>query len=137
MSHVVPDLVQKIVKGQDPLHILGTGEQVRCYTYGGDLAKGIAACMFHPAATNEDFNLSTPTSTNVKDLAELIWRKIHGAISRSAPFPTRHIPMTCRCACPKRARRSACSDLRPGRSLDTMLDEVIPWIKQEIEHGRV
>ena len=41
MSHVVPDLVQKIVKGQDPLHILGDGDQVRHYTYGGDLARGI------------------------------------------------------------------------------------------------
>src|SRR6266568_1867071 len=41
MSHVVPDLVQKIVKGQDPLHVLGDGSQVRHYTYGGDLARGI------------------------------------------------------------------------------------------------
>ena len=40
MSHVVPDLVQKVLKGQDPLHILGDGNQVRCYTYGGDLARG-------------------------------------------------------------------------------------------------
>ena len=41
MSHVVPDLVQKALKGQDPLHILGDGNQVRHYTYGGDLARGI------------------------------------------------------------------------------------------------
>ena len=41
MSHVVPDLVQKVLKGQDPLHILGQGNQVRHYTYGGDLARGI------------------------------------------------------------------------------------------------
>ena len=40
MSHVVPDLVQKVLKGQDPLHILGDGSQVRHYTYGGDLATG-------------------------------------------------------------------------------------------------
>ena len=40
MSHVVPDLVQKVLKGQDPLHILGSGDQVRHYTYGGDLAAG-------------------------------------------------------------------------------------------------
>src|SRR6187399_3262572 len=45
MSHVVPDLVQKVFKGQDPLHILGTGEQVRHYTYGGDLARGIVTAM--------------------------------------------------------------------------------------------
>ena len=59
MSHVVPDLVQKVFKGQDPLHILGTGEQVRHYTYGGDLARGIVTAMEHPDARNEDFNLST------------------------------------------------------------------------------
>ena len=28
MSHVVPDLVQKVLKGQDPLHILGSGDRV-------------------------------------------------------------------------------------------------------------
>ena len=38
MSHVLPDLVQKVLKGQEPLHILGDGNQVRHYTYGGDLA---------------------------------------------------------------------------------------------------
>ena len=40
MSHVVPDLAQKVLKGQDPLHILGDGNQIRHYTYGGDLARG-------------------------------------------------------------------------------------------------
>src|SRR3981081_3123577 len=40
MSHVVPDLVQKVLKRQDPLHILGDGSQVRHYTYGGDPARG-------------------------------------------------------------------------------------------------
>src|SRR4029079_16986594 len=72
MSHVVPDLVQKILKGQDPLRILGSGDQVRCYTYGGDLARGIVTAMFHPAARNEDFNLSTPVSTSVLALARLV-----------------------------------------------------------------
>ena len=45
MSHVVPDLVQKVLKGQDPLHILGAGDQVRHYTYGGDLARGIVLSL--------------------------------------------------------------------------------------------
>src|ERR1700756_3082231 len=78
MSHVVPDLVQKVVKGQDPLHILGSGDQVRHYTYGGDLAAGIVTAMAHPDALGEDFNLSTAESTTVLQLAELIWRKIKG-----------------------------------------------------------
>ena len=50
-----PDLVQKVLKGQDPLHILGDGTQIRHYTYGGDLARGIVAAMEHPDALNDDF----------------------------------------------------------------------------------
>src|SRR5208283_626974 len=76
MSHVVPDLIQKIVKGQDPLHLLGDGGQVRHYTYGADLARGIRLCIEKPEAVNEDFNLSTATSTTVLELAELIWKKL-------------------------------------------------------------
>src|ERR1043165_8460228 len=78
MSHVVPDLVAKVLKGQDPLHILGDGTQVRHYTYGGDLARGIVVAMQHPDALNDDFNLSSPASTTVLELAELIWTKING-----------------------------------------------------------
>src|ERR671934_188613 len=78
MSHVVPDLVQKVLKGQDPLHVLGDGNQVRHYTYGGDLARGIVLAMAHPAARNEDFNLSTAESTTVRELAAVIWRKLKG-----------------------------------------------------------
>src|SRR5512142_262796 len=72
MSHVVPDLVQKVLKGQDPLHILGSGQQVRHYTYGGDLAHGIRLCIEQPAALNQDFNLSTPVRTTVLELAEIV-----------------------------------------------------------------
>ena len=79
MSHVVPDLVQKVLKGQDPLHILGAGDQVRHYTYGGDLARGIVECVERDEARNEDFNISTAESTTVLELAELIWTQGQGA----------------------------------------------------------
>jgi nucleoside-diphosphate-sugar epimerase len=80
MSHVVPDLVQKIVKGQDPLRILGDGTQIRHYTYAGDLARGIVTAMEHPDALGDDFNLSTPESTTVLELAEKIWHRIKGDV---------------------------------------------------------
>lgn len=73
MSHVLPDLVNKILKGQDPLHILGCGDQVRCYTNGLDLARGIRLTIESENAINNDFNLSTPVATTVLELAELIW----------------------------------------------------------------
>src|SRR6202012_3360506 len=80
MSHVVPDLVQKVLKGQDPLHLLGDGQQIRHYTYGGDLARGIRLAVESPSALNEDFNLSTAHSTTVLELAALIWKKVRGDV---------------------------------------------------------
>ena len=102
MSHVVPDLVQKVLKGQDPLHILGDGSQIRHYTYGADLAEGIAVAMEHTAALNEDFNLSTPESTTVLELAKAIWTEIKGSGAAfrwisDPPFPhdvKRRVPST-------------------------------------------
>jgi UDP-glucose 4-epimerase len=73
MSHVLPDLVNKILKGQNPLHILGCGDQVRCYTNGTDLARGIRLVIESEKAINNDFNLSTPVATTVLELAEKIW----------------------------------------------------------------
>lgn len=136
MSHVVPDLVQKILKGQDPLHILGDGSQVRHYTYGGDLAKGIVAAMSNPAGLNTDFNLSTDESTTVIELAQTIWSKVHGDrplnLVHDEAFDhdvQRRVPDTAK------AKRLLGFEART--SLDEMLDEVIPWIDAAIREGAI
>jgi nucleoside-diphosphate-sugar epimerase len=77
MSHVLPDLAQKALRGQDPLHILGEGNQIRCYTHGTDLGRGIALCVEQPAAINTDFNLSSARQTTVLELAETVWREVN------------------------------------------------------------
>ena len=134
MSHVVPDLVQKVLKGQDPLHILGDGSQVRHYTYGGDLARGIADAIEHPDALNEDFNLSTAQSTTVLELATAIWQKIKGdaplRVVHDEPFEydvQRRVPST------DKAKRIL--GFEATTSLSAMLDEVIPWIRQAVKDG--
>jgi nucleoside-diphosphate-sugar epimerase len=137
MSHVVPDLVQKVLKGQDPLHILGDGSQVRHYTYGGDLARGIRLCMESDAAVNEDFNISTARSTTVLELAEAIWRQVHGPdrqlrVVNDPPFEY-DVPM--RVPDTAKARRVLGFEATTG--LEEMLEEVIPWIRSEIEEGRI
>jgi len=137
MSHVVPDLAQKVLKGQDPLHILGDGRQVRHYTYGGDLAHGIRLAVESPAARNEDFNLSTARSTTVLELAELIWKKVHGEdvplrYVSDAPFTydvQKRIPAV------EKARTLLGFEAKT--SLSEALDEIIPWIKAQIEVGGI
>lgn len=136
MSHVVPDLVQKVLKGQDPLRLLGSGDQVRHYTYGADLARAIVATLEHPAARNEDFNLSTSVSTTVLQVAQAIWRKIRPNVPfrfvSDPPFEhdvQRRVPDVSKA----RARLG----IECNTSLEAMLDEVIPWVREQIELGRI
>ncbi|HYB14524.1 MAG TPA: NAD-dependent epimerase/dehydratase family protein [Streptosporangiaceae bacterium] len=137
MSHVVPDLVQKVLKGQDPLHILGSGDQVRHYTYGGDLAVGVVSAMEHPDALNQDFNLSTAESTTVRQLADVIWRKIKGdgvplRLVHDDPFPCdvqRRVPDT------EKAKKIL--GFEATTTLEEMLDQVIPWIDHAIKNGMI
>ena len=136
MSHVVPDLVQKVLKGQNPLHILGSGEQVRHYTYGGDLAHGIRLCVESPKALNEDFNLSTPVSTTVLELARLIWENVRG----NEPFNyVSDTPFTYdvqkRIPAVDKARRVL--GFEASTSLSSALDEIIPWIRSQIDIGGI
>lgn len=136
MSHVVPDLVQKILKGQDPLHILGDGKQIRHYTYAGDLARGIRMCIEHEGAVNEDFNLSSPVSTTVLELAQLIWKKING----DKPFqyvsdPPYKYDVQKRIPNVEKAKRIL--NFEAKTSLSDAMDEIIPWVKKQIEIGGI
>src|SRR4051794_38076959 len=137
LSHVVPDLVLKVLKGQDPLHILGDGSQVRHYTYGGDLAHGIRLAMEAPTAVNDDYNLSTAQSTTVLELAECVWSKIN---ANGRPFryvsdePFEH---DVQLRVPDVRKAKEILGYEATTSLESMLDEVIPWIRDEVQAGRL
>ncbi len=136
MSHVVPDLVQKIIKGQDPLHILGSGGQVRHYTYAGDLARGIRICMEHPKAVNEDFNLSTPVSTSVLELAEAIWKRLRPdrEFRYTSDEPYKYDVQK---RVPDISKAKERLGYEAATPLNRVLDEVIPWIAKQIELGGI
>ncbi|ACV80478.1 NAD-dependent epimerase/dehydratase family protein [Nakamurella multipartita] len=137
MSHVVPDLVQKVLKGQDPLHILGEGNQIRHYTYGGDLARGIVDAMAHPKALNDDFNLSTPTGHTVTELAQIIWTKIKGpeVFMNLVHDPAFEYDVQRRVPATDKARDIL--GFQAETTLEDMLDEVIPWIEQAMKDGTI
>lgn len=136
LSHVVPDLVQKTLKGQSPLRIFGKGNQLRHYTYGGDLAVGIRLAMEKKEALCEDFNLSTDKATTVLELAELIWKKINPGkpfeyISEE-PFTYDVQKRT-----PDTSKAKKILGFEAKTSLDKSLDEIIPWIKKQIDSGGI
>jgi UDP-glucose 4-epimerase len=135
MSHVIPDLIQKIYKGQYPLRILGSGKQIRHYTYGGDLADGIILATFSKVV-NEDFNLSTPVGHTVIELAREIWKRM----KPGKPFkwvsdePFKHDVQK---RVPDTRKAKKILGFEAKTSLDKILDETIPWVCKKVDEGRI
>lgn len=129
MSHVVPDLINKCLLGQDPLHILGDGNQIRHYTNGKDIARAVGIILESENALNNDFNVSTSVSTTVLQLAEMIWKKINP----NKPFrwisdpPFEHDVQK---RIPGTTKAKKVLGFEAKVNLSESLDEVIEWMKQ-------
>jgi UDP-glucose 4-epimerase len=73
IAHAVPDLIKKVLAGQHPLEIFGSGEQTRTLTHVDDIADGVVAAMSSPAGLNEDFNISASRELTVAEIARIVW----------------------------------------------------------------
>ena len=73
IAHAVPDLIAKVLAGQRPLQIFGSGSQTRTLTHVDDIADGVVTAMAAPAALNEDFNISASEELTVAQIAAVIW----------------------------------------------------------------
>lgn len=130
LSHVVPDLINKCLKGQNPLHIFGSGNQIRHYTNGKDIARGIRMCMESENAINEDFNIASSESTTVLELAKNIWEKINpDKPFRYVSDPPFEYDVEKRIPSVKKAKELL--GFEAEISLDKSLDEVITWMKKK------
>lgn len=133
LSHVLPDLIYKSLhlESTDKLPILGEGNQVRHYTNGKDIAKGIVLAMESDAALNEDFNISTSQPTSVKQLAELVWKKIHGTnleLEICKPFE-----YDVQIRSPDVSKAKKLLGFEAKISLEDSINEVIEWMKEQYE----
>lgn len=129
MSHVVPDLIQKILAGQDPVHILGNGTQIRHYTYGGDLARGIVLTLENSNALNNDFNLSSGKGHTVLQVAELIWGKIHGYDKPFRFVSDEPFSHDVQLRVPSIEKAKELLGYVAETDLESVLDELIDWSK--------
>tara|TARA_Y100000310_G_scaffold344546_2_gene457898 strand:- start:468 stop:1424 length:957 start_codon:yes stop_codon:yes gene_type:complete len=88
-SHVFSDMIRKIyIEKQRPVEILGSGNQVRCFTWIDDVARMVGEKSFSGFTDNEIYNLGNPTPTKIVELAEYIWWKTYP--NKEYTFTTRH-----------------------------------------------
>jgi UDP-glucose 4-epimerase len=89
IAHAVPDLINKVLSGQRPLQIFGSGEQTRTLTHVDDIADGVVTAMGSPAGLNEDFNISAARELTVAEIAGIVWEACG---EDSAELELEHLP---------------------------------------------
>jgi UDP-glucose 4-epimerase len=89
IAHMVPDVIKKVLSGRRPLQIFGSGDQTRTITHVDDIAEGIVTATAHPAAENEDFNISNDEEMTVAQIARVIWEECG---EDPAAFELEHLP---------------------------------------------
>jgi len=136
LGHVVPDLVKKILLGQDPVHILGNGKQIRHYTPGEELAKGIITSLENPKALNEAFNISTPIGHTVKELTTIIWKKIKGNDKISFIYDKPYKDDVQK-RIPDITKAKRYLDFEVKMTLNDSLDLIIPWVDNMLKLGKI
>jgi nucleoside-diphosphate-sugar epimerase len=89
IAHMVPDVIKKVLAGQKPLEIFGSGRQTRTLTHIDDIADGIVVATGHPAALNEDFNISASEELTIAETARIIWEECG---KDPEAFELKHLP---------------------------------------------
>jgi UDP-glucose 4-epimerase len=83
-SHVFADYITNIIqKKLNPLPIIGSGEQVRSFTWIDDVADAIAKNSFSDTTKNEDYNLGRKEPVTMVELA----KRIHAIGVRKGLIP--------------------------------------------------
>jgi len=128
LAHVIPDLIKKALARENPLPIFGDGSQTRTFTHVRDIAAGIVAATFAPAAEGEDFNISAERELSIAELARLVWEACgHDPEQLElAPRPTYPVDVRRRWPSVEKAKRllgfTAAIELEEG------LRETVGWL---------
>jgi len=128
IAHVIPDLAKKVLRGDYPLEIMGSGHQVRCYTYMTDIADGIVTAGLDRRGENEDFNVGDDTPTSVEQLARKVWE----LCGRTEPFQLSHVPALehdIQRRIPDVSKIESVLGWRVKNSLDDGLRSTIDWLR--------
>ena len=70
-AHVMPALIQRILGGDDPITVWGSGNQTRSFVHGKDAALGLKLITEHYAVA-DPVNVGYDRETTIRELAERI-----------------------------------------------------------------
>ena len=133
MSHVFADFIALLLlRQQNPMDIIGTGYQTRCFTWIDDVAAPIAQRLVSEETRNEVFNLGNMEPVTMRGLAERIYAK---GVERGVIKPGGALAFNCLPAYPADVQRREPDSRKamkllgwqPTVGLDEALDRCIEY----------
>ena len=130
---VIPRFINQALSSE-PLTVHGDGSQTRCFSYVGDVVRGVLMLASHPGAVGGVFNIGTDEEVTIEYLAERV-RRLTGSNS-----PIQHIPYEkvyggrfedLRRRVPDLKKISDLIGYRPQVTLDELLTETIEYCRAE------
>jgi UDP-glucose 4-epimerase len=130
IAHMVPDVIAKVLSGQRPLQIFGTGEHTRTLTHVDDIADGVVTATAAAAGENEDFNISACEELTVAEIARRIWIACgeDPAAFELDHLPTFEVDVVRRWPSVEKARRLLGWEARIP--LDRGLADTVAWLRE-------
>ena len=120
--------IENALAGRD-LVIHGDGSQIRAWCYVDDMVRGTLACLQHPAAPGQTFNIGNPRATvTIFDLAQRI-RRLTGADVDITFQPLHYADVELRIPNVEKAREVLGFEARVD--LDEGLEKTIAWYREK------
>lgn len=129
-SHVAPALIKKVLDGDDPVEVWGSGEQTRALVHAKDFARGIQLCA-EKAESSMPINIGHDEEVSIRQLLETILqladaedRDIFYNTDMPEGYPRRAADVT--------RLKEVTDGFVPSISLEEGLTEMIEWYRR---HG--
>ena len=135
-AHVIPDLIRKIIIGQYPLELLGTGQQSRCFTHVSDIASAIVAISLNANGRNQDFNIGSDQEIKMVDLARTIWY----IMEVRKPFKVKFVKgfeFDIKRRVPDVQKIKKLINWEPEIKFENGLREIVAWLKDQKRQGNL
>lgn len=125
-AHVMPALIQKVLNGDDPVIVWGSGNQTRSFVHAKDSALGLKLLTEHYAAA-DPVNVGHGRETTIQELIERIL-KITGKTPKVV-FDTNKPEGAARKSADVTKLRNVTNGFTPQITLDEGLEEMIAHFK--------
>jgi len=131
-AHVVPALVKRVLDGEDPLRVWGSGRQRRNLLHASDAARAILA-VIENAPDAGPVNIGYDDDISIADLVDLSC-KISGKHPRVEFDTSKPEGRFRKCADATRLRQLT-AELRPRVTLEQGIQEMIEWYNRSFDRA--